>query len=127
MNDLSALLRILLRVYLIWLAGCLLIWAFLPDTKPFMAGLILGSSISLINAQLLNVKIIQLTRLVLENQARRFSLGFLSRASLVLIAVMAALKLEQFDVLATAIGIFYTPVASFFIGFISNITNSSNR
>lgn len=118
MNDLASLLAILLRVFLLWLAALLVVWALLPDAKPIAAGLILGSSISMLNAQLLGAKTQQLAKLAIENKSKKMSLGFLTRACLVLIGTMTAVRFDQFDLVSTIIGFAFFPVFVFMIGII---------
>ena len=118
MNDLAYLVSTVLRIFLFWLSACLLAWAFIPGIKPVAAGLILGSSVSMINAQLLSAKVRKLSQLVVDNRFKRFSLGFVTRACIVLIAVMTAVKFAQFDLVSTIVGLLFFPAALFVGGII---------
>ena len=121
MNDLTAQMRELLRIYCLWLAVCLVLWIVVQDAKSYLAGLILGSSISYINAVHLGRKIVQISEAVATNQTKRLSIGFISRICFVLIAVMLASKLTQFSVLFTIIGFAFAPLVMLVIGIIRGI------
>lgn len=121
MNDLTAQMRELLRIYCLWVAVCLVLWIVVQDAKSYLAGLILGSSISYINAVHLGRKIVQFSEAVTTNQTKRMSIGFVSRICFVLIAVMLASKLTQFSVLFTIIGFAFAPLVMLVIGIIRGI------
>lgn len=119
MNDLSAHLRVIMRAALFFFAACLLIWAFVVEIRPQVAGLMLGTAFSLFNAYLLSTKIQQIARAVTEVKGKRVSTGFLSRICTVLIAVMISIKLPQFDLLFTIIGLFLAQMATLLMGIFS--------
>lgn len=121
MNDLTAQMRELLRIYCLWVAVCLVLWIVVQDAKSYLAGLILGSSISYINAVHLGRKIVRFSEAVTTNQTKRMSIGFVSRICFVLIAVMLASKLTQFSVLFTIIGFAFAPLVMLVIGIIRGI------
>jgi ATP synthase protein I len=115
MNELM---RHVFRSAMIVMSGCLLVWAFFPGLKPYAAGLILGISVSLINARILRHKIQQMTEGAMANDGRRVGSGYVSRISMVLIGTMISVKVPQFDLIATVIGFFFVQLASFFLGFL---------
>lgn len=117
MNDLSAHLRIMLRVFYIWLAGCLMVWAVFPSFKTYSAGLILGSSVSFLNALFLGRKVHFISETVVQQKAARINIGFLSRICFMLLAVMVVIKFPQFDLLFTMIGFMFAPLTAFIVGF----------
>lgn len=119
MNDLSAHLKTVFRTALFWIAGCLLVWAFWPDARPYAAGLILGTAVSLINAQLLGHKISVFTENLAQKTGRRVNLGFIARLCVCLLAVMLADKAAQFHVATTIIGFFYAPFVALGAGLLS--------
>lgn len=117
MNELAVQLRLLFRVFIFWISLCLLVWAVVPAYKTFSAGIILGSSASLLSSMHLVMRIQKLVHILASQQVRRFSLGFFTRIAIALIAVMIALRLDQFHLPATIIGLFYGPITSFVIAF----------
>lgn len=116
MNDLNDIMQPLLRTLYVWLALCILVWLFILDWRPYAAGMFLGSLISWVNAQFLVMKIRQVTAMVLEKKGRRANIGFVSRVCFSLIAVMAAVRIEEIDLLTTILGFFYCPIVAFFVG-----------
>ncbi|GIP35545.1 ATP synthase subunit I [Paenibacillus sp. J2TS4] len=119
MNDLTAYMKTVFRAALFFLAACLLLWALIPQVKPYAAGLVLGTVISLINARLLGYKIQVVTKLVLENTGKRVNLGFISRACMVLIGTMICVKFPQFDLISMVIGLFFVPLVTLLMGIFS--------
>ena len=119
MNDLSAHLKTVFRTALFWIAGCLLVWAFWPAARPYAAGLILGTVVSLMNAQLLGYRISVFTDHLVRKTGKRVSLGFVARLCVCLLAVMLADKAAQFHLVATIIGFFYAPFVALGAGLLS--------
>lgn len=118
MNDLASLLAILLRVFLFWLSALMIVWIFFPHARTVAAGLVLGSSVSMINAQILVGKVQLLTELAMKNETKRMSLGFLTRACFILIATMVAVRFDPFDLVSVIIGFLFFPVAVSIVGMI---------
>ncbi|MFD2672073.1 ATP synthase subunit I [Marinicrinis sediminis] len=112
MNEFSFALRKITAFSLILLSLCLIWWVLDVTHRPFAAGLALGFLSGYVNLSYLGMKIKQMTELVLTSANRRFNLGFLTRASLAAIAVMAAYKFEQIDLVATLIGFLLMPLAT---------------
>lgn len=119
MNDLSVYLKTIYRISLSLFSVCLLVWAVIPEYRSLVAGLMLGMLVSLLNIWYLSMKIRQLSALAREGTRRRFNLGFLTRASMAVLAVMFAVKLEQIDLAATIVGLFYAPSAILVLGILS--------
>lgn len=120
MNDMNVFMHYIYRSAMIFVAGCLLVWAFSPDLKPYAAGLVLGTAISLINARILGYKIHKLTEVALANNGKRGNTGMVGRISMVLIGTMTSLRFPQFNLYATIIGFFFVQAASFLLGFLLN-------
>ncbi|WP_158289670.1 ATP synthase subunit I [Paenibacillus flagellatus] len=116
MNDLSGFLKTISKFSLYLFAAGLLLWAVLTEYRPFVAGLLLGMAISLTNFVYLGLKTRQLGELVAQGVKKRFNLGFFTRASLAVLAVMVAYKSERFDLAATIIGLFYAQTTAFVLG-----------
>ena len=126
MNDLSAHMRTVFRLACVFYAICLLLWAFVPSYQAQAAGLLLGSVVSLVNAQLLMAKINQISKMAAEHTGKRVNIGFVSRAAMSLIAVMISLKFPQFDLICTIIGLFFVQMATLLMGIFSYLKNSKS-
>ncbi|MNC23691.1 ATP synthase I chain [compost metagenome] len=118
MNDLDALLGRVFRYALFFMAACFLAWALVPGAKPYAAGLVLGTLISLANARILYRKIQTMTRIALENNGKKANPGFFSRACMVLVGTMISLKFPQFHLMTTIAGFFFVQLATLLMGFI---------
>lgn len=116
MNEFESTIQSVFRYALFFMAGCLLAWAFVPGAKPYAAGLVLGVLISLVNARILHAKIHALTLAALENSGRKVNFGFISRACMVLIGTMIALKFPQFNLVTTVAGFFFVQAATWIRG-----------
>lgn len=114
--ELSTYLQIFTRATFLFLALCLLGWLFLAEYRPHLAGLMLGSSVSAWNMRFLGLKIQRLSEMVTQSKSKRFSLGFVSRLCMVLIAVMFAVRFEAIHLPATITGLFYGPVSIYVLG-----------
>lgn len=121
MNDLDVHLRFVFRAALFFLSACFFVWAFAPQFKVYAAGLVLGTVCSLINARLLSYNIHSITKRIIESEGKRGSSGFIARVSIALIAVMIGVKLPQFDLVSTIVGLCFAPIASFFAGLIASL------
>lgn len=121
MNDLSSLLAILLRIFLLWLVALIAVWVLFPEARSIAAGLVLGSSVSMMNGRILEAKVQRIAQLMLENKAAKTSIGFITRACLILIATMAAVRFDLFDLVSTVIGFMFFPIMIMIVGIISSI------
>lgn len=119
MNDLSAHLRVVTRAAIYLFAVSLLLWVLVEPFRPHVAGLILGTLVSLFNAHLLSIKIQQISKAMADNNGKRVNTGFLSRICMVLIAVMIGVKLSHFDLVFTIIGLFLVQLATLLMGILS--------
>jgi ATP synthase protein I len=116
MNDLSGFLKTISKLSLFVFAAGLILWALLVSYRPYIAGLLLGSAVSLLNFVYLGLKTRQLGDLIVQGEKKRINLGFLTRAALAVLAVMVAYKSEHFDLASTVIGLFYAQTAAFVMG-----------
>ncbi|GEN89556.1 ATP synthase subunit I [Oceanobacillus sojae] len=90
---------------LYWLAILVLCAGFLPYTRIFL-GLILGSSISLYNLWLLQYKSEKLGETISAGRKSRSGLGTFSRMAAAVLAVVIAMRFEEyFHLYAVIIGI----------------------
>ncbi|SDE33690.1 ATP synthase protein I [Paenibacillus sp. UNCCL117] len=109
-------LKLLVRITLIGIAALLLVWAFLPAYRTHVSGLALGMIVSLINAWLLLMKIEAVSNQPHSQERKRINIGTLSRMCMALIAVMIAVKMPQFDLVFTIIGLFFIQMATLLMG-----------
>jgi ATP synthase I chain. len=118
MDDFPSLVRAGYRISIFFLSFCLLGWA-LADTggQRWFAGLALGTVVSVINGRYLAMKVDLLAKAAVERTARRINLGFVTRASMALLAVVAAVKFaDRFELMAVMAGLFFTPLATLAAG-----------
>ncbi|MCS7460005.1 ATP synthase subunit I [Paenibacillus doosanensis] len=122
MDDFSAHLKTVQRMTIFFLSFCFMGWAVLPAYRVYFAGLILGTVVSMINSRYLAWKIEQLTKAVVEKSNRKVNLGFITRASVSLLAVLMAYKYEQQVAFSTTLaGLFFVQMATLLLGIISTL------
>ncbi|TDF93553.1 ATP synthase subunit I [Paenibacillus piri] len=125
MNDLSAHLKTVQNVFLFFLSFCLAVWAIFVDYRPYLAGLMLGSAASMINARYLAWKIRKLSEKVIaapseQKPPRQAGIGFLTRAAIAGLAGLVAVRYPQHVALATTVaGYFFAQLATLVLGIIS--------
>ncbi|WP_248929367.1 ATP synthase subunit I [Paenibacillus hamazuiensis] len=121
MDDFSAHLKTVQRMAFFFLSFCFMGWALVPQHRPYMAGLILGTCVSMINARYLAWKIEQLTKAVMEKSNRKINMGFITRASTSLLAILVCYRFQQqFAFSTTLAGLFFAQLATLLLGIISN-------
>lgn len=117
MNELARYLNVVTRFSLLTLSACMFIWIFAITYRTYIAGLMLGICVSIINAHYLSLKIRQMTEMVMHGTSgKRINIGFFTRAAIAVLAVMAAHRFEPFDPMTTAIGIFFVPATTLAFG-----------
>ncbi|MCD1260899.1 ATP synthase subunit I [Paenibacillus athensensis] len=120
MDDFSAHLKTVQNVFLFFLSFCLVAWALLVDYRPYSAGLMLGSIVSMINARFLAWKVTRFADAVIEKTPRKGSLGFLTRAAIAALAAIVAVRYPQHIALSTTIaGYFFAQLATIVLGILS--------
>jgi len=119
MNEFGLHLHKVQRITFLLLSLCFLSWALLPAYRSYCAGLILGISVSLINARYTAWKIEQVANMALSQTKRKANLGFFTRASIALIAVIIAIRVEQIELSTTLVGLFVVQAVSFVVGILS--------
>jgi ATP synthase protein I len=120
MDDFSAHLKTVQRITFLFLSLCFMGWALFPPYRAYCAGLILGTSVSLINARYLAWKIEQLTQAIMEKSNRKVNMGFITRASIALLAILVSYRFEQIAFSTTLAGLFFVQLATLLLGIISN-------
>ncbi|TVY09286.1 ATP synthase subunit I [Paenibacillus cremeus] len=120
MDDFSAHLKTVQRITIFFLSFCFMGWAVMPSYRGLFAGLILGTVVSWLNARYLAWKIEQLAQAVLEKSNRKINLGFITRASIALLAVVIAYRFQDQIALSTTLaGLFFSQLATLLLGIIS--------
>jgi len=106
MDDLDAQLRAVTRFLLFGMSACLFAWALFPGIRPYAAGMALGLAVSLINMRFLGMKIKQMTNIIVNNERKRFSLGYFTRVATAVLSVLIAQELDVVNVYAAIAGFF---------------------
>lgn len=120
MDDFSAHLKTVQNVFLFFLSFCLAAWAVLVEYRPYAAGLILGSAVSMINARYLAWKIQKFATAAIEKKGRKVNLGFLTRAAMAALAGLIAIRYPQHFAFTTTIaGYFFAQLATLVVGIFS--------
>lgn len=109
-------------------AACLLAWAMIPESKAVAAGLGLGTLASLLNALLLQRRILLIDHVMESGKTRRVGLGFGARTAVVLcVALIAYRYSEYFSMPAALAGCFYVQVMAWFLALIGNLQDSNGK
>ncbi|NEW08908.1 ATP synthase subunit I [Paenibacillus sp. SYP-B3998] len=120
MDNFSATLKTVQNVFLFFLSFCLAAWALLVDYRVYIAGLMLGSIVSIINARFLAWKIDKLAAAAIEQKGRKVTLGFLTRAAIAAFAGLVAVRYPQHFALPTTIaGYFFAQLVTLVLGILS--------
>jgi len=115
----------IVRATLLFLSALLIFWTFVPAYRTYAAGLMLGMTISLVNAWILSIKIEAISRNIMEKTEKRVGLGTVSRMCMALIGVMVAVKVPKFDLIFTIIGLFFVQLATLLMGLLFSKKNQS--
>jgi ATP synthase protein I len=127
MNNLASHLKTAMRTTLLFLSVCLIVWALFPQYRAYAAGFILGTLASAYNARHMARKIWQITRLAMEQKPQRASTGFLSRAAIVFMIVVIAIKYPQyFNLIAALIGLFFVQLATIILEIVKRKNNGES-
>lgn len=130
MDDLSVHLKTVAKYTLIFIFICAISALFVQPYQHYILGFALGAAAGLINAYYLSAKIVQLTQQAEAAEAHstrpvRSQLGFLTRASVAVLAVLFALKNDYFEVSAAILGLIIVPMFALFIGYITVRKNNN--
>jgi ATP synthase protein I len=111
----------------IFLSASAVGWILFADMRSELAGLMLGSAVGTMNLYYLSFKIRQLSDLAISNSGKRFNLGFLTRASIAVLAVMFAYKSEHIDLISLIFGLFLVPIVSLLlVGFLIHFSKDKS-
>jgi ATP synthase protein I len=116
MDDLSAHLRTVMRITFFFLSLCCIGWALWPEHKPLFGGLVIGAAASLANAFHLSWKVQRIGANAAAQGTKRNTLGFLTRASVGLLAVVVATEYLSFSLYGTVAGLFAAQLATLILG-----------
>lgn len=119
MDDFSAHLNATFRIILFILSLCFLSWAVFPEYRAYSLGLILGITVSWVNAKYLAWKIQILSDAAVKKEKKRVNLGFFVRASTALLAVVLALRFDEIEFSTTLAGLFVAQLVTLLTGFLS--------
>ena len=116
MDDIASIVKGVTRLSLIILAGLLMGWALHPESRIYSLGMTLGMVAGLVNTRYLSVKIRKVAHAVATQESRVFSLGFLTRISFAILAVMFSVKIEHFSLELTIAGLFLPQLLTIPVG-----------
>ncbi|MFN0224578.1 ATP synthase subunit I [Paenibacillus sp. KR2-11] len=122
MDEFSAHLKTVQNIFLFFLSFCLVGWALLEGYRPYVAGVMLGSAVSMINARYLAWKIRKVTGSDGDEQppARKANMGFMTRAAIATLAGIVAIRYPEHVSLPTTVaGYFFTQLVTLVLGIIS--------
>lgn len=121
MDDFSTHLKTVYRISLIALFICIFCSLIFPHYSAYFFGMIVGITVSMINSYYLSLKIKQVANSVIQGINRRVNMGFFTRTSMAMLAVIASLKYEQIEFSTTLGGLFFTQVVTLVVGIVSNL------
>lgn len=121
MDELVVHTKSLLRVSAFFLSSCLIAWIILPDYRTVINGILLGSSVSVLNAIHLSIKVKKLSQMALSGVKKRVNLGFISRLALSVLAVLIAYEFEQFNVISTVASLVFAQFVIFGVGVVRTL------
>ncbi|MEF2968186.1 ATP synthase subunit I [Paenibacillus sp. M1] len=125
MDDLNSIVMAVSRITFLMLSVLFLGWAFLPEHRPVCIGLILGLTVGLVYVRFLSGKVRGLVNLVVSQEKKRYSFGFVTRICLVFVTVMIAAKLEQVSMISTIIGLFVPQILTIPASIVISLRNKS--
>ncbi|UHA75657.1 ATP synthase subunit I [Paenibacillus sp. 481] len=112
MDEFTSPVRKVIRIGLYAIAACVLFGVVAAQYRTIANGLALGIVVSLINTFLLAKKIHIISHMVETGQHRRVNLGFITRASVAILAMLLAYNnAYMFSVVATMFGFPFATLA----------------
>ncbi len=113
MIELSSYLKAVMRIAIFFLSASLVVWIFFPEYRSLSAGFILGTLAGMFNAQHLAQKVRKIIRSAAEQKIRNANTGFVSRAAIVFMAAVIAIKFpEKFSLITMLIGVLWVQLAT---------------
>jgi ATP synthase protein I len=112
MDKLPVLLRSVTRFTFFFLSLCCICWAIWPNSKSVFGGFMLGAIGSLFGSWHLAWKTTRLADVITGGRKPRSGFGFLTRAAIALLVVVVSVRYMEFNLAATAAGLFVAPLAT---------------
>ncbi|WP_223298905.1 ATP synthase subunit I [Paenibacillus darwinianus] len=110
-----------IRYAYFFLSALLVAWVLIPEGRPVAAGLILGTTASIVNAFLLRRRIELIGKTAAEHGERKMTLGLAGRLATVLLAVMTAYRFpEHFALPAALASCFLVQISVYFTALTNN-------
>ncbi|MFC5701565.1 ATP synthase subunit I [Cohnella faecalis] len=126
-DELPALMRKISRTTFFFLSlGCLG-WVIYPAWKPVFGGYLIGAIGSLLGTWHLAWKTARIAEVAATGRRSRSGFGFLSRASIGLLAAIISVRMLEFNLPATVAGLFTAPLATLVLGLMSNRRRTSGH
>lgn len=116
MDDIASIVKGVTRLSLVIMAGLLLGWALHPETRIYTLGMVLGILGGLVSTRHLAMKTRNVAHSVATQESRSYSLGFISRISFAILAVMFSVKIEHFSLELTIAGLFLPQLLTIPVG-----------
>lgn len=114
------------RISYLIISLSLIAWAIKPEWEPLAGGFIIGIAGSLIMSWHLQWKTVKFAELIAKTQAKpRFNLGFLTRASIGVLAYVVSVEVFHFNFYMTVVGLFVVQVMT--IALIGKFQSSAER
>jgi ATP synthase protein I len=119
MDELQLHLRYTLKLFMFFTAGCFAMWALFPSVRSIAFGMILGSLASWINAMYLSRKVRTIGDMASSGVSKRMNYGFLTRAAVVVLAVLIASRTNGIDVYGVIAGYLIMQLATLVSGYMT--------
>lgn len=123
MDDLTVHLKLVTKYTTTFILICAAGSFLMPQYQPYILGFALGAAAGLVNAYYLSAKIVQMANRIDEQvdttKLKRSSIGFLTRASIAILAVLLAINSDFIAESATILGLIVVPMIALFIGYIT--------
>ncbi|WP_027094319.1 ATP synthase subunit I [Cohnella thermotolerans] len=119
MDELPALLKRVSRIAFFFLSMGCLGWAIWPGYKSVFGGFLIGAIGGLFISWHLAWKVVRLGDAAASGRKPRSGLGFLTRACIGLLAGVVSVRMLEFNLAATVVGLITAPMATLLLGIIS--------
>lgn len=125
MDQLYSITLAVTRITIFLLSALFLGWAFLPAHRVILSGAMLGLVVGLVNTVFLSNRARRLAELVVTQENRRFSFGFLTRICLVVLTFGVAYKLDNISMEATICTLFVPQLLTIPVSIVVSLRNKS--
>lgn len=113
------------RITIIILSALFMGWAFLPDHRIILSGVMLGLVVGLVNTIFLSNRVRRLAELVVSQENKHFSFGFLARMCLTVLTFAFAFRLDTLSMEATICALFVPQLLTIPVGIYVSLRNKS--